>query len=221
MHTPTRRFDPKAYRDCLRLEMGFRCVYCLSHEADVGAGAAYGGFEVEHFKPESLFGSLRSIYSNLNWACRACNQAKGNVWPSDDERRAGFEFVDFQRDIPSDHLRIVGDRVVAVNGSGKAAFTIDTINLNSRLHQTRRRAHLDAIAKAGALHALMQTQRALAREAPAELAQRLLASIEQMERKLSALWDAIASSQQPWDAPETCLCAPKSRPRRAKAFPGK
>ena len=86
--------DYDRYRSCLRKDFYFRCVYCQSHETEVGPGAKYGGFEIEHFRPQEKFSALAARYDNLLWACRACNKEKRHKWPLPEEIAKGYEFVD-------------------------------------------------------------------------------------------------------------------------------
>lgn len=75
-HGPSGYADYESYRDWLRDEFTFRCVYCLHREQwDVRAGS----FEIDHFIPTSVDRTLASEYSNLVYACRTCNNAKRAV----------------------------------------------------------------------------------------------------------------------------------------------
>ena len=58
----------------IELEMVFKglCAYC--EEIDKG--------EVDHFRPKSRNPELAYKWSNWLFACRACNSAKGEKWPS-------------------------------------------------------------------------------------------------------------------------------------------
>lgn len=75
-HGPAGYDDYASYRDWLRDEFTFRCVFCLHREQWYGRS---GTFDIEHFVPASVDPSGRCEYSNLLYACRTCNEAKSNV----------------------------------------------------------------------------------------------------------------------------------------------
>jgi hypothetical protein len=124
------------YRPCLRLEFHHRCVYCRTAEVEVKPVQRYGGFEIDHFRPQVSFPRLVARYSNLYWACPECNRIKSQKWPTSAEVKRGYRFVDPCVDAPSEHLEIRGDHLVAKTPAG--AYTIDEIQLNSVVHVRRR-----------------------------------------------------------------------------------
>lgn len=77
-----RRHGPKGYRDYgsfrdwLRDEFQFRCVFCLAREA---WGRRLAIFEVDHFVPVSTDPSLAMEYDNLLYVCSTCNAMKSNL----------------------------------------------------------------------------------------------------------------------------------------------
>jgi hypothetical protein len=72
-HGPAGYKDYSSYRDWLRDEFTFRCVYCLHREQWTSRGAT---FHVEHFIPASVDPDGEREYSNLLYACTTCNQTK-------------------------------------------------------------------------------------------------------------------------------------------------
>src|SRR4051794_40950173 len=102
-HKPPKRAYPR-YRACLRLEFGYRCVYCRTSEVEVRPVSPHGGFEIEHFRPQSRFKKAADRYQNLYWSCRLCNARKGEKWPNVAELQRGCRFVDPCNDSPSDHI---------------------------------------------------------------------------------------------------------------------
>jgi len=76
-----RRHEPRgyaryeSYRDWLRDEFAFRCVFCLTREQWVNAK---GAFAIDHFVPTSINSGLTTDYDNLLYACVACNLTRGN-----------------------------------------------------------------------------------------------------------------------------------------------
>ena len=81
VHPHQRRHGPRgysgyeSYRDWLRDEFAFRCVYCLNREQWV---VAKGAFAIDHFVPTSINPDLVTDYDNLLYACVACNLTRGN-----------------------------------------------------------------------------------------------------------------------------------------------
>ena len=75
-HGPTGYKVYHPYKDWLRDEFIFRCVYCLSREQWYPSGDA--AFSVDHFIPQS---SARRVldYDNLLYACLRCNSLKRDL----------------------------------------------------------------------------------------------------------------------------------------------
>jgi hypothetical protein len=75
-HAPTGYTDYKEYKDWLRDEFEFRCVYCLQRERWSRDGAAVYG--VDHVVPQSNSAgrALVCTYSNLLYACNRCNSLR-------------------------------------------------------------------------------------------------------------------------------------------------
>ncbi len=71
-HGPVGYKDYESYRDWLRDEFFFRCVYCLHREQWYGRGAT---FHIDHFTPVANEGATCE-YTNLLYACATCNEAK-------------------------------------------------------------------------------------------------------------------------------------------------
>jgi hypothetical protein len=74
-HGPRGYAGYESYRDWLRDEFSFRCVYCLNREQWV---IAKGAFAIDHFVPASLNPGRVTDYDNLLYACVACNLTRGN-----------------------------------------------------------------------------------------------------------------------------------------------
>ncbi len=77
IHGPGGYADPTSYKDWLRDEFKFRCVYCMSREKWSEAGDHI--FGVEHILPKSRkeYEHLACVYTNLLYACNRCNSGKG------------------------------------------------------------------------------------------------------------------------------------------------
>ena len=72
-HGPSGYADPADYKDWLRDEFDFRCVYCLRREAWERRRAIW---VVEHLIPRTLRHDLATYYPNLVLACATCNSWK-------------------------------------------------------------------------------------------------------------------------------------------------
>lgn len=64
------------YRDWLRDEFAFRCVYCLRRET---WGRITGRFHIDHFRPVATAPTLTTVYDNLLYAFDTCNLVKRAV----------------------------------------------------------------------------------------------------------------------------------------------
>lgn len=87
-NTPSRRTNPRlyanyhAYREQLKADFHSRCGYCDDPErfSDVP-------FQIDHFVPRATLNTIaENDYSNLVYACRRCNRAKWDKWPTCDEK---------------------------------------------------------------------------------------------------------------------------------------
>jgi hypothetical protein len=72
-HGPEGYSDYADYKDWLRDEFDFRCVYCLRRESWAPRRAVWA---VEHLIPRKDRKDLATIYSNLVYACATCNSWK-------------------------------------------------------------------------------------------------------------------------------------------------
>lgn len=75
-HGPSGYKGYGSYRDWLRDEFMFRCVYCLHREQWYSRG---GTFHIDHFVPVSADPRGALQYSNLLYACKTCNEAKADI----------------------------------------------------------------------------------------------------------------------------------------------
>lgn len=67
------------YREYIRTDCQQRCVYCDSHETEIGGAEA---MQLDHFRPEALFGALIDDPLNLHYGCARCNLLKSKHWPA-------------------------------------------------------------------------------------------------------------------------------------------
>lgn len=94
-----------------------------------------GSYGIDHYRPKSLFRDLEWQYSNMFWACHACNSRKGAYWPA-----LGKEAKEF---IPNpcdhrmfEHLKVDGLLATARTRAGEV--TVELLDLNSTDHRERR-----------------------------------------------------------------------------------
>jgi len=92
---PKRRYQKySAYRPLLRSDFQYRCAYCLTHESHLGGEA---NFAIDHHRPRhGAFArpDLLSMYSNLYWTCRECNENKGDTWTTSEQEAQGIRWLD-------------------------------------------------------------------------------------------------------------------------------
>ena len=135
-HSHRRRHGPQGYasaiqyRDWLRDEFDFRCVYCLEREQWVHRT---GHFHTEHFQPVAQRPDLTVEYDNLVYACHVCNALKRDQ-------------------IVPDPLRVLLNDAVSVQANGtltadtkEAAKLLEMLQLNSPESRRRRRLILRVI----------------------------------------------------------------------------
>ncbi len=73
-HAPVAYRSYRSYRDFLRDEFIFACVYCLSRET-WNLNASF--FGIDHYRPKSRYPAITTDYLNLVYACNECNRIKG------------------------------------------------------------------------------------------------------------------------------------------------
>lgn len=73
--------DYKEYKQEVREDCLGRCVYCDSHENELGGPSS---MNLDHFRPKKYaqFRHLVNDPHNLVWACGACNRGKSDHWPA-------------------------------------------------------------------------------------------------------------------------------------------
>ncbi len=72
-HGPQGHKDYASFREWLRDEFDFRCVYCLYRER---WGQKKGNFDLDHLVPRKIREDLALTYDNLVYACHTCNLTK-------------------------------------------------------------------------------------------------------------------------------------------------
>lgn len=87
-HGPDGYADFGSYRDWLRDEFTFRCVYCLHREQWYGRAVT---FSIEHLVPVAADPGGKCEYANLLYACASCNVAKQDILGVPDPCRVSFQ----------------------------------------------------------------------------------------------------------------------------------
>jgi hypothetical protein len=120
----------QSYKDWLRDEFTFWCVYCLERERWYPNGHA--GFGVDHVKPKGQpeYEHLRCHYPNLVYACNRCNTAKD-----------GSLLIDPCEVAFGAHLRIDDEgEIIGLTLEGRRVINI--LGLDRRLPTKERKARL-------------------------------------------------------------------------------
>jgi hypothetical protein len=115
--------DYGTYKPYLRDEFQGACVYCRLRDSSLDKAQ----FAVEHHMPQKPFTALVTEWTNLYYACRACNGAKSNFYPT--TKHKAHEYVPTPcNDVMFDHLRYQGPLVVPHSKTGK--FVETQLDLN-------------------------------------------------------------------------------------------
>jgi hypothetical protein len=121
-HGPAGYVTYDSYRDWLRDEFLFRCVYCLHRERWYGRA---GTFHIDHFVPVSVDAAGTCSYDNLVYACATCNEAKRAIGGLADPCEVSFASC----------LQIRDDgHVVALNAAGEKLTQVLLLNSQSNCH---------------------------------------------------------------------------------------
>jgi hypothetical protein len=112
------------YREWLRDEFTFRCVYCLEREVWCDMRQR---MHIDHFEPQAIRSDLKCEYTNLLYLCPACNSLKSDsILPDPCVVAVG------------DCLRVYKDgRIEALNAQGE--LLIDVLALDQPEAKQRRR----------------------------------------------------------------------------------
>ncbi len=125
-HGPDGYQDYESYRDWLRDEFMFRCVYCLHREKWYGRGAT---FQIDHFVPTSSDPTRVLDYTNLVYSCATCNTAKLGLLGIPNPCEVAF----------GDCLEICEDgRIRAIGQSSIGETLIKNLRLNSKKNLEQR-----------------------------------------------------------------------------------
>jgi hypothetical protein len=123
------------YRNWLRDEFAFRCVYCLRRETWL---TLHRDYQIDHFLPKSAHRDVERDYDNLVYACSNCNGTKSAKYlPSPESVAYG------------DCLRVDENGVIhALDKRGVGAAVIEALRLDAPEYTHMRRRILETVAEA-------------------------------------------------------------------------
>ena len=78
--------ERRRVREALRSDFGGCCAYCedrCAQDGNTTAGDNQG--TIDHFRPRASFPDEWLTWLNLVYACRRCNDTKGNLWPDESD----------------------------------------------------------------------------------------------------------------------------------------
>jgi len=110
----------ESYRDWLRDEFSFRCVFCLRREQ---WSLVMGTWDIDHFAPQHGHPQRRLDYKNLLYICHTCNIAKSDQIVSDPCEVAFGECVEVHEDGTIDALNENGEILIETLRLGNADHT--------------------------------------------------------------------------------------------------
>ncbi len=122
------------YRNWLRDEFSFRCIYCLRRETWLTLRKDY---EIDHFLPKSDHPDVERDYDNLVFACRECNGTKATKHLPSPEEMAYGECLSVDRK----------GEIKPKNKSKAGQAIIEALDLNGREYVAMRRKILDLLAE--------------------------------------------------------------------------
>lgn len=115
--------DYSTYKPYLRDEFKGACIYCRIRDSSLDRAL----FAVEHHLPQTHFPELITVWPNLYYACRTCNGAKSDFYPT--SRHKPHEYVPTPcTDVMFDHLRYRAPNVVPHSKTG--TFAEELLDLN-------------------------------------------------------------------------------------------
>lgn len=125
-----RRLQPRQYssyrpyKPYLKDEFGSQCVYCRLPDGMKGQDS----FGVDHYAPQKRFPALKTVYSNLFYACNCCNSRKGEFWPTNAQWKAKEFIPNPCNHIMFEHLRYRGAKAEAKSTAGQLAENVLDLN---------------------------------------------------------------------------------------------
>lgn len=123
------------YRNWLRDEFSFRCVYCLRRETWFALNRDH---EIDHFLPTSAHPDGERDYDNLIYACAECNGSKSaKCLPSP-------ESVAYGKCLHVDQ----NGEIHATDKEGRGQAIIEALRLDAKQYNDLRRCIIETVAEA-------------------------------------------------------------------------
>ena len=122
--------DYESYRDWLRDEFSFRCVFCLRREQ---WSPEPGNWDIDHLAPQHSHPQRKLDYDNLLYTCHTCNSTKREKLVPDPCKVAFGECVEVHED----------GTIEALNENGKTL--IAALRLNREKATNFRRLIIDVL----------------------------------------------------------------------------
>jgi hypothetical protein len=132
-HGPEGYSHYRHYRNWLRDEFAFRCIYCLRRETWLTLSPDW---EIDHFLPKSEHPDVERDYDNLVYACNRCNRTKAAKYLPNPEQVAYGKSL---------HVDANGE-IHALDEDGKTL--IESLGLDDPDYTRMRRRILESIAEA-------------------------------------------------------------------------
>jgi HNH endonuclease len=183
----------RAYKPLLREDFQYRCAYCLLHEGQAQLGEGFQNFQIDHFRPRNSFPELINVYDNLCYACRWCNRAKWQTWPTEEQLASGYRFVDpCAEDLYKEHARLIPDTGKLQPKTRAGDYTIREIRLNRGVFTDLRR---DCTAAQEEIEQTRIKVARLKREAAPQVE-----LIEALEKRIETLEERYINPKVPYEA---------------------
>ena len=136
---PPRDTRWREFRPDLKRVFHGLCAYC--EELDRG--------EVEHFHPKKRWPELVYEWSNWLFACRSCNQSKGEKWPEqgyfDPGDRSLGRLLDSYFEFELLTGEIIPGKGLSRSDSTRVRTMIDDLNLNEWHHLRQRKTFIELL----------------------------------------------------------------------------
>lgn len=136
-HGPFGYQDYDSYREWLRDEFCFRCVFCLKRELfDVRMNA----FDIDHFIPQSVAPELKLEYDNLIYICKRCNSVKSDLEVPDPCKVSFADCIEVLDSGEFQHLNNHGELLIDLlnlNESERVQYRYTLITLLNSLDPTK------------------------------------------------------------------------------------
>jgi hypothetical protein len=118
----------RSFRQFVREDFNSQCAYCLLSEVLAGGEE---NFELDHFRPKSLFAHLLKDFYNIYYSCHPCNHMKRAAWPPPELEARGISIVDLCKDNFDTHFVEDPDGKWA-SRTDSGNYTIDILRLNRK-----------------------------------------------------------------------------------------